>query len=67
MAWGVYLGCQTQWVKSVGWRSVVWEGLNYAGVDVVMRRYRVAEDQEADVFTQLQVLEDETLRIRNKR
>lgn len=66
-AWDVYLGCSTQWVKtSVGLGGVIWEGLNYPGVEVVMRRYRVPADQEEEVFLQLQVLESETVRIRNK-
>lgn len=68
MAWSVYLGCHTQWVKSVSLRGgVVWEGLNYPGVEVVMRRYQVPAELEGEVFRQLQILEDETLQIRNKR
>lgn len=66
----MYLGCRTQWRKSVlsgGMRPgvVVWEGLDYTGVEVVMRRYRVPDDQADEAFSQLQVLEEETLRIRN--
>lgn len=67
MAWAVYLGCGTQWVKTVGWAGVIWEGLNYPGVEVVMRRYRVPAEQEENVFTQLQVMEAETVRIRNQK
>lgn len=66
-AWDVYLGCRTQWVKTVWPTGMVWEGLDYSAVDVVMRRYKVPAEREEDVFLQLQVLEDETLRIRNKR
>lgn len=66
LVWSVYLGCGTQWVKTVGWAGVIWEGLNYQGVEVVMRRYKVPAEQEEEVFLQLQVLEDETVRIRNK-
>lgn len=61
----MYLGCRTQWIKSVGWDKVRWEGLNYPGVEIVMRRYQVPAEKENEVFTQLQVLELETLAIRN--
>ncbi len=67
MAWEVYLGCSTQWVKSVGLWGVVWEGLNYPGAEVVMRRYGVPAEREGEVFAQLQVLEQETVRLLNQR
>ncbi len=67
MAWNVYLGCGTQWVKARGLMGgVVWEGLNYPGVEVVMRRYGVPPEQEGEVFAQLQVLEQETVKLRNQ-
>lgn len=62
-----YLGCETQWIKSAGLWGVVWEGLNYPGVEVVMRRYQVPPERESEVFAQLQVLERETVRLRNER
>lgn len=64
-AWDVYLGCRTQWRKSVGMARMFWEGLDYQAVDLVMRRYRVPKKQHDEVFAQLQVLELETLAIRN--
>lgn len=67
MAWGVYQGCKTQWVKTVGLAGVIWDGLNYQGVEVVMRRYGVPLAKEAEVFAQLQVLELETVDILNQR
>lgn len=67
LAWQVYLDCNTQWVKAVGLGVVIWEGLNYPGVEVVMRRYGVPPEQENEVFEQLQVLETETVSIRNER
>lgn len=66
MAWDVYLGCGTQWVKTVAWKAVVWEGLNYPAVEVVMRRYGVPAEREGEVFAQLQVLEQETVALRNQ-
>lgn len=70
LAWDVYLGCGTQWRKTVlggGMRPtrLLWEGLDYGGVEVVMRRYRVPEDRADEVFAQLQVLEAETCSIHN--
>lgn len=67
MAWAVYQGCKTQWVKTVGMTCVSWDGLNYQGVEVVMRRYGVPAERESEVFGQLQVLELETVDILNKR
>ena len=67
MAWSVYAGCSTQWVKTRGWMGRPhWEGLNYAGVDVVMRRYGVPVLQRKEVFEQLQVLEAEALQLLNR-
>ena len=66
-AWGVYLGCATQWRLSVGVGGLYWQGLDYQGVDVVMRRYRVPRKRQDAVFAELQVLEDEEKAIRNRR
>ena len=67
--WEVYLGCSTQWRKTVVLgervRMVIWDGLDYDGVEVVMNRYQVPEAQRSEVFAQLQVMEHETLAIRN--
>lgn len=57
MAWSVYLGCSTQWH---------WDGLDYAGVEIVMRRYAVPAAQRGEVFAQLQVLEAQALRQLNR-
>ena len=66
-AWEVYLGCATQWIKTPVMGSLPWwEGLNYTGVEVVMRKYQVPEDMESEVFAQLQVLEVETVVLRNQ-
>ncbi|CAN7565622.1 DUF1799 domain-containing protein [Acidovorax sp. LjRoot117] len=69
-AWDVYLGCGTQWRKRVVAMGLqqgltVWEGLDYPGVEVVMKHYGVGQDRVAQVFAQLQVLEAETVAIRN--
>lgn len=33
-----FLACETQWRAAVGMAGLVWLGLDYAGVDVVLRR-----------------------------
>lgn len=66
LAWKVFRRSGTQWRKTAGVQRVVWEGLDYAGVEVVMRRCGVPEAQADEVFEQLQVLEDETLLWRNQ-
>lgn len=66
-AWDVYLGCGTQWKLSLGMNGAYWQGLDYQGVDVVMRRYKVPRKRQDTVFAQLQVLEDEEKEIRNRR
>jgi hypothetical protein len=71
MVWEVYLGCRTQWRKSVvtvgmGRQMLIWDGLDYGAVEVVMNRYEVPQEQRSEVFAQLQVLEQETLVIRNR-
>jgi hypothetical protein len=43
-----------------------WEGLDYSGVDVVMRRRRVPRSRQDAVFSDVQVLEDEEKQIRNR-
>nr|WP_230680874.1 DUF1799 domain-containing protein [Paracidovorax cattleyae] len=75
LAWKVYTLCRTQWRKSPIWTGGpmgggqlvwVWEGLDYSGVDVVMRRFRIPEDEQAEAFELLQILEAETLAVRNR-
>ncbi|WP_422099091.1 DUF1799 domain-containing protein [Variovorax sp.] len=64
-AWFVYLGCSSQWRIAAGFGVAVWLGLDYAGVRSVMSMYGVAASSRREVFQQLQVLEDEELRLRN--
>lgn len=66
-AWNVYLGCSTQWRMAVGMGGVFWQGLDYQGVEMVMRRYRVPRKQQDQVFAEIQVLEEEEKSIRNSR
>lgn len=67
MAWSVYLGCSTQWRRTATpWGQWHWDGLDYAGVEIVMRRYAVPAAQRGEVFAQLQVLEAQALRQLNR-
>lgn len=66
-AWDVYQGCGTLWRKTIGLAGVLWDGLDYPGLEVVMRRYRVPQELADEVFAQVQVMERETVRIRNGR
>ncbi|KGJ19306.1 DUF1799 domain-containing protein [Paracoccus sanguinis] len=54
-----WLACATQWRCAAGMAGLVWLGLDYAGVNVVLARGRVAEPDA--VFADLQLMEDEAL------
>ena len=48
-----FLDCGTQWRAVAGLGGVVWLGLDYSGVDVVLRR----REAGAAVFADVQVME----------
>lgn len=52
-----WLACETQWRAVVGLAGLVWLGLDYAGVDVVLRRLQLD-----DRFGDLQLMEGAALR-----
>ncbi|MFB2531034.1 DUF1799 domain-containing protein [Paracoccus sp. p3-h83] len=54
-----WLACASQWRMAIGMAGAIWLGLDYAGIDVVLRRGGFA-DPDA-VFTDLQLMEDEAL------
>lgn len=54
-----FMACQTQWVRN--WRGG-FDGLNYTGVDVVIRRRKLKEDPD-EVFARLQVMERAALEV----
>ncbi|WP_347268183.1 DUF1799 domain-containing protein [Paracoccus sp. (in: a-proteobacteria)] len=56
-----WLSCQTQWRVAAGMGGMVWLGLDYGAVDVVLKRARYA-DPDA-VFRDLQVMEGAALRV----
>lgn len=48
-----FLACDTQWRAVAAPSGLIWTGLDYAGVDVALRRH----DFPASVFADLQVME----------
>lgn len=66
-AWRVFMACQSQWRRTAGLERVSLDGLDYRGVEVVMRRQGVPAAEADKVFAQVQVLENEMLRICNAR
>lgn len=57
----IWLRCETQWRIVAGASAMIRLGLDYAGVDVVLRRMGLA-DPDA-VFADLGVMEAEALRV----
>lgn len=58
----VFLNCQTQWRFALGMAGVMWGGLDYNAVKLVL------EDMQASahVFSDLRAMEGEALRILNE-
>ena len=54
-----WLAVGTQWRAAAGMTAIVWLGLDYAGVDVALKRLK-PEDPDS-VFQDLQLMEDEAL------
>ncbi|MDR5655429.1 DUF1799 domain-containing protein [Ruixingdingia sedimenti] len=52
-----FLGCETQWRCAAGLAGLIWLGLDYGAVDVVMRRCGLADE----VFTDIQLIEQAAL------
>lgn len=49
----IFLACETQWRAAVGMAGLVWLGLDYAAVDMVMRRMKAPDD----AFEHIQIME----------
>ncbi|WP_320200494.1 DUF1799 domain-containing protein [Agrobacterium sp. rho-13.3] len=54
-----FLACETQWRVLAGAAKLVWLGLDYVAVDIVLRRYEFPNA----VFADLQVMELEALSV----
>lgn len=68
-AWMVFQTLATQWVKAyVGMEGVVvFQGLNYLGVDVAIRMQGYRGQKARDIFQDIQVMEFTALPILNRR
>lgn len=60
----VWMACQTQWRVAAGLGGIVWLGLDYPAVDVVLRRSAVENADE--VFADLMEMEAEALDVFGK-
>ena len=50
-SWRAWMACDTQWnATGAGLAGLVWVGLNYAGVDVVLRRLKFNDAVFPDVM-----------------
>lgn len=65
-AWMVFLRVQSQWKLAVGMGGALWLGLDYHGVDMVLRKVVPDDSRHLEILDQLQVMEQEALKIRNK-
>lgn len=57
-AWNLFCKVRTQWNTDNGEPT----GLNYPGVEVVMRKHRIKRSEELDVFNKIQAMEEATLK-----
>jgi hypothetical protein len=64
-AWQVFLSCATQWRILVGLGGMRYQGLDYIGVESVMRFKGIKDEDREEVFAHLQVLEEEALKVIN--
>lgn len=56
-----WLACETQWRVIVAPGAVMWLGLDYPAVDVVLRRLGIADPDQ--VFADLRLMEGEALSV----
>lgn len=64
-AFEVFHACRTQWRVAVGFSGAWFQGLDFAAVDVAMRRLGIPFARQREVFLQLQVMEDEGVKVLN--
>jgi hypothetical protein len=54
-----FLGCETQWQALALPSAVVWTGINYPSLDIVMKRYKSPDH----VFDDVQFMERAALKV----
>ncbi|NYE62187.1 hypothetical protein FHW58_003402 [Duganella sp. 1224] len=57
-AWNLFCKVLTQWNTDNGEPT----GLNYPGVEVVMRKHRIKRSEELNMFNKIQAMEEATLK-----
>lgn len=64
----VFLGCQTQWQREFAGMdgTLIWKGLNYQGVAVVIQMQGHKGQKAQGIFRDVQVMEQAALPILNK-
>lgn len=66
-SWQVFVASQTQWrIVAGGFGKPCYVGLDYPGVEVVMRRGAVPRHEQNEVFALVQIMEREALQILNR-
>lgn len=65
----VFLACQTQWKKEIPAMAgqMLWHGLDYPGVETVIRMQGHKGKQAGEIFAGIQLMESTVLPILNKR
>lgn len=61
----VFYACRNQWRIAVGFGGAWYQGLDFTAVDVAMRCLGVPGERHREVFSQLQVMEDEGVKVLN--
>lgn len=49
-SWRAWIACETQWRVATTFAAVIYLGLDYAGVDVVLRRLSAPESAFTDLM-----------------
>jgi len=49
-SWKAWIACETQWRVATTFAAVIYLGLDYAGVDVVLRRHSLPDAVFADLM-----------------
>lgn len=56
-----FLACDTQWRVVLGMAGLLWIGLDYTACDVVARRLKVPDEEVAELWADLKVMEGAAL------
>ncbi|KLN57618.1 DUF1799 domain-containing protein [Variovorax paradoxus] len=64
-AYEVFFACRRQWRVEVGMGGAYFQGLDFSAVDVVMKHLGIPRKRQREVFLQVQVMEDEGVKVLN--